>query len=381
MQTQAWQEAKNILCIRLDAMGDLLMTTPAIEAMKESVPGRRITLLASKEGGRVASSIGLFDDVIIYSAPWLKASGSSIHPDDDLKMIEKLKEKNFDGAVIFTVYSQNPLPSALLCYLSGIPLRASFCRENPYSLLTHWVKEDEPQKFVRHEVRRHLDLVAHLGCSSEDRPMVLNVNGPSDHSLMEKLLVRGLLEKEQDKWVVVHPGSTASSRRFHTEGFSRVCELLINEGKTVIFTGAPSEAMISREIQKKMRGENKGINLSGELELEELIALLKRSALLISNNSGPVHMAAALGTPVVDIYALTNPQHTPWMVKHSLLYHEVSCAYCYKSICPQVHNNCINLVSPQRIFEETIKLFDLPAHQKRDHLAINPVFFEGDLIL
>lgn len=381
MQMQRWQTAKNILCIRLDAMGDLLMTTPAIKALKDALPGRRITLLTSQEGSRIASSIDLFDEVMTYRAPWLKASGLMSDPDGDFEMIKKLKDHSFDGAVIFTVYSQNPLPSALLCYLSEIPLRAAYCRENPYSLLTDWIKEDEPHRFIRHEVRRHLDLVGHLGCSNENTPLVLKVNKENDESLLNKLSYFGIDEMTQQNMVVIHPGSTAASRRFHTEGFSKVADMLIADGKEVVFTGSASEKIIVEEIQSKMTSRKKGLDLAGELELEEFIALISRSSLLVSNNSGPVHMAAALATPVVDIYALTNPQHTPWMVGHSTLYHQVSCAYCYKSQCPLDHNNCISLVSPQKIYDEAVRLLNLDPSLRRDVTAVNPIQFEGDLVL
>src|SRR5690554_250152 len=129
-----WSSAKNILCIRLDAMGDLVMTTPAIKALKKASHGRRITLLTSPQGAKIAENMSFIDKFISYSAPWLKASGQKRDPAPDLKMISRLREENFDAAVIFTVYSQNPLPSALMCYLAEIPLRAAHCRENPYSL-------------------------------------------------------------------------------------------------------------------------------------------------------------------------------------------------------------------------------------------------------
>ena len=78
-------------------------------------------------------------------------------------------------------------------------------------------------------------------------------------------------------------------------------------------------------------------------------ALLAQTTLLVANNTGPVHVAAAVGTPVVDLYALTNPQHTPWQVAHLVLNHAVPCAYCYKSICPEGHHSCLSKVSPDEI--------------------------------
>lgn len=368
-----WEEAKNILCIRLDAMGDLLMTTPAIQSLKEAVPGRKITLLTSEQGGHIASSINIFDKVITYSAPWLKASGNRVDPKIDLEMIDKLKNENFDGAIIFTVYSQNPLPSALMCFLANIPLRASFCRENPYSLLTNWIVEDEPEKVLRHEVRRHLDLVKHLGASGENLKLSLSVDESSMTTLMSKLV--GKCSPELRDWVVIHPGSTASSRRYKTSGFAEVADLIIEKtNRKIFFTGSGQEKEIVQEIQSKMK--NSSEDLSGLISLKEMIALLFKSPLLISNNSGPIHMAAALGTPVVDLYALTNPQHTPWMVSNETLFHDVSCRFCYKSICPQGTNACLNNISPETIYEAAERLLmGSRASARYDEKAILPLQF------
>lgn len=366
----SWKTAKNLLCLRLDALGDLLMTTPAIKALKDAVPGRKITLLTSKEGALIAPYTALFDEIIIYEAPWVKSSQNKDNVADDFSMIRKLSDRKFDGAIIFTVYSQNPLPGAMLCYLGQIPLRASFCRENPYALLTHWIKEEEPFKTLRHEVRRHLDLVDYLiGETSANSPLVLKTPN-SDKVVLKKIIGRDFANP-----IVIHPGSTAESRRYHTKGFSELTKLLLASGKKVVFTGTENEKHIVDEILQNTDVKDGVLNLSGKLSLGEFIALIGEASVLISNNSGPVHIAAALGTPVVDIYALTNPQHTPWMVKHSLLFHQVQCAYCYKSICPEFHNDCINLISVERIFNETLDLLKI-GPDTRDENAVNPIFLE-----
>jgi lipopolysaccharide heptosyltransferase II len=369
-----WSQAKNILCIRLDAMGDVLMTTPAMKALKDAVPGRRVSLLTSAQGALIASSIDLFEKVLTYKAPWLKATEERNDTSSDFEIIEELKKEKFDAVVIFTVYSQNPLPSAFLCYLSEIPLRAAYCRENPYSLLTHWLKEDEPEKRLRHEVRRHLDLVTHLGASRGDLPLYLNVDDQAIMSVEKKLKERQIYSLNND-WIVIHPGSTAASRRYSISGFAKVADLIIEKlGKRVLFTGSLSEREIISSIQTEMN--NASDNLGGELSLKEMIALLAKSPLLISNNSGPVHMAAALGTPIVDLYALTNPQHTPWMVQHATLYHDVPCRYCYKSVCPQGTNACLNNIDPLTILDAAKVLLEgtsgLPCFDKE---AIHPLPF------
>src|SRR5205814_7161205 len=91
------------------------------------------------------------------------------------------------------------------------------------------------------------------------------------------------------------------------------------------------------------------MSLAGQITLGELAALLELAPLLIANNTGPVHVAAAVGTAVVDLYALTNPQHTPWMVPHRVLNHDVPCKYCYRSVCPEGHHNCLALVTPDSV--------------------------------
>jgi ADP-heptose:LPS heptosyltransferase len=92
--------------------------------------------------------------------------------------------------------------------------------------------------------------------------------------------------------------------------------------------------------------------------------LLAQVPLLISNNTGTVHVAAAVGTPVLDLYALTNPQHTPWLVPNRVLFHDVSCKYCYKSVCPAGHHDCLRLVSPEEIVAAAVELLAMPRAQQ-----------------
>ncbi|MFP5384786.1 MAG: lipopolysaccharide heptosyltransferase II [Bacteriovoracia bacterium] len=366
---QSWNSARNILCIRLDAMGDVIMTTPALKMLKEAVPGRKLTLLTSTQGSKIAESIPLFDDVIPYPAPWLKASGDRTDDRADLQMIENLQKQRFDGAVIFTVYSQNPLPSALLCHLANIPLRAAYCRENPYALLTDWIQEEEPHKLLRHEVRRHLDLVSKIGCSSTNLPLVLQIHDEARESLSSKLArVNALDDKRR---IIIHPGSTAESRRYSEDGFAKVADTLSDMGLNVLFTGSEEENELVKRIQGKMK--NFSWNLAGVLSLKEMIALLGSSPLLISNNSGPVHMAAALGTPVVVLYALTNPQHTPWLIPNAVLFKDVHCRFCYKSVCPAGTKECLDSVRPELIVAKAMELLHKEEAPSYDFLAIHPI--------
>src|SRR5438270_118860 len=170
-----WRQVRNVLCIRLDAMGDVLMTTPALRALREGRDDGRLTLMTSPAGAAAGELIPWVDELMVYDAPWMKATAARSGAQPEFTVIDRLGRAGFDAAVIFTVYSQNPLPAAFLCYLAGIPLRLAHCRENPYQLLTHHVPEPEPQQLIRHEARRQLDLVAAAGCRTEDERLSLRV--------------------------------------------------------------------------------------------------------------------------------------------------------------------------------------------------------------
>lgn len=359
MKTTAWQQAQRVLCVRLDSLGDVLMTTPAIRAIKGTDPQRHITLLTSGSGAAVAHLIPEVDEVIVYNAPWTNL-GAAANSTPDHRLITQLKEAQFDAAAIFTVYSQNPLPAACLCYLADIPLRLAYCRENPYRLLTHWERESEPQNGVRHEVRRQLDLVRAVGYSTANEQLSLHVPHAACLNVAMRLEHMGI--SAEQPWIVVHPGSTAASRRYPAEHFAAAAHTLVQQcGYQLIFTGVHSEQELVESIRTQMDAPSH--SLVGQLNLAEMAALLSLSPLLISNNTGPVHMAAALGTPVVDLYALTNPQHTPWQVPHRLLFHDVPCKYCYRSVCPEGHHHCLRLVDPEHVVAAALELLQQKSHQ------------------
>jgi lipopolysaccharide heptosyltransferase II len=341
-----WLNAGRLLCVRLDSLGDVLMTTPAIRALKQARGGRHVTLLTSPAGAEIARLVPQIDDVIVYAAPWLKATPKQQSSQPEREMIDLLRAGCFDGAVIFTVYSQNPLPSALLCYLADIPLRLALCHENPYQLLTHWQSDPEPQRFVRHEVRRQLDMVAAIGCRTDDERLSLHFSA-SARRRVQRMLCRLGLDYNRP-WAVLHPGSTAPSRRYPASLFAEVATRLAQDrGYQLVLGGSDSERDLATGILATARAP--GISLAGRLSLEELAALISLAPILIANNTGPVHIAAAVGTPVVDLYALTNPQHTPWKVPNRVLSHDVACKFCYKSVCPEGHQNCLRLVDPCEI--------------------------------
>ena len=362
-----WEQARNVLCVRLDSLGDVLMCTPAMRAIKEGRPQRLLTLLTSTGGAVAARYIPELDGVMAYPAPWMKsgpAQGATQHAGPDADMITRLAARQFDAAVIFTSYSQSAIPAALLCHLAGIPLRLAHCREDPYRLLSDWVPELEPDRMVRHEVQRQLDLVASIGCQAATTPLSFKVPDPALAHVRRLLLARGI--GAQAKFVLVHPGASAPSRRYPAHLWSQAIDgLAARHRGGIVLTGEASEIALVDEIRQAC--VTPVISLAGQLDLGQLGAAIQLAAVVVSNNTGPAHMAAAIGTPLVDLYALTNPQHTPWQVQHRILFHDVPCRFCYKSLCPEGHHACLVKIEPTRVAQAVFSLLDPAPAQSAAH--------------
>jgi ADP-heptose:LPS heptosyltransferase len=232
----------------------------------------------------------------------------------------------------------------------------------------------EPDQFIRHEVQRQLDLVAHIGCLPYSKPqserMRLQVPAIAQQRIKQLVEERGI---ERDRpWVVIHPGATAPSRRYPPESFAIVArQLALEAGMQVVFTGTSPERELVDSIRAAMNAPS--YSFVNELNLSEMAALLEMAPLLISNNTGPVHIAAAVGTPIVDLYALTNPQHTPWSVPHRVLFHDVPCRNCYKSICPEGHHHCLRLVTPESVVHASLELLEQTSKVGSAHPPYSPL--------
>jgi lipopolysaccharide heptosyltransferase II len=299
-------------------MGDVLMTQPAMRALKASAQGRKITLLTSSAGSVIASYIPEVDAIIPFDVPWVKTSEAG--GKQQLQALgDELASRRFDAAVIFNAYSQNPLPAAMLCYYAGIKPVLGYCRENPYELINQWVPDKEPFDYVIHEVKRQLHLVEMAGGLTSDTKLSLEVPDESRERVSGRLAAIGI--EPDEPWLVLHAGVSEEKRRYPAAEYITACRLLIRRGYKILLTGSGSERDYIDEIACRL--SHNATNVAGELSLGELIALVAAAPVLISNNTGPVHIAAAVGTPVVVLYAMTNPQHTPWQVLNRVLYFEV----------------------------------------------------------
>lgn len=309
----SWSECKNMLVIRADNMGDLIMSSPAIRAIKENIDCR-VTVLTSPIGAQAAALIPEIDESIVASLPWVK-SEKVCDPDGLTALATIIKEQKFDGCIIFTVYSQNPLPSALLSWLARIPRRMGYCRENPYDLLNYWVPDEEPLSIIRHQVERDLHLVAMMGIDCTDDRIRLKIPSYAFQTLRSKLRQTSI---RSQGYIILHAGVSEPKRAYPEESWMRLGrEIIRRYDLSVFFTGSAQERQLTERLQKGT-GEH-SYALGGRFSLEEFAGLIEGSVMLVSVNSGPVHIAAGLNKFTIVLYSQTNPQHKPWRTESRVL--------------------------------------------------------------
>jgi ADP-heptose:LPS heptosyltransferase len=262
-----------------------------------------------------------------------------------------------------------------MCRLAGIPRVLGHARERAYGLLSDEIPDrDEVGDGMRHEVRRQLDLVGAVGLRTRDERLRFRVLEGDREAVRQRLVAAGVGPRQP--FVVVHPGASAPSRRYPADRLGESAGLLRQamaastgaggpgDGPpAIVVCGGPGEESLVQETVRALAAADlpastaRGLVLSPRVSgVGELAALIAEADLLIGNNSGPVHLAAAVGTPVVDMYALTNPQHTPWLVPSRVLFRDVPCRFCQKSLCPEGHHRCLSGVSPREVAAAAIAL-------------------------
>ncbi|MGJ9420014.1 glycosyltransferase family 9 protein [Massilia sp. CMS3.1] len=344
-----WNDARHLLCVQLRAPGDVLTCTPALRALRAQCPGRRLTLLASAAGAALAPYLPDVDAVLAFDAPWTE-QGAAASPASHLGSIARLAAQGFDGAVIFTRCSDSALPAALLCQLAGIALRAAWCRENPTGLLTHPIADPEPGAMLRHPVQRHLDLVRRLGAEIADERLAFVPLEMDLAAVRRRLRTAGI--DPSRRWLALHPGAGAQARRYPQRHWSSLIRALHERiGCPLVLTGGAHEQALIDAID--IPAGARVHSLAGQLDIGALGALLAQASLVVSNNPESVQLAAAVGTPIVSLQALTDAQHTPWRVPGRVLNGDVECPDCERSVC---HHDCVESLAPARVVDAVCSL-------------------------
>jgi ADP-heptose:LPS heptosyltransferase len=322
--------SERVLVVRPDNAGDVLLMGPAVRA---AAAAATVTLWCGPRGRPAAELLPGVSDVIVAQVPWIDADPDPVDRRATLDLVERIRRGRFDRAVVLTSFHQSPLPTALLLRLAGVPFVGAVSTDYPGSLLDvrHVVSDDI------HEVSRSLSLMEACGYALP----------PGDDG---GLRVKGLspypLPPDFEDYIVVHPGASVPARRPAPELSRTLVGALTRSGRRVVVTGSQAE----RPLTSFVAGEQRDtvIDTGGKTGLGSLAAILSNAGVVVVGNTCPAHLAAAVGTPVVSIYAPTVPavRWRPWLVTNELLGNqEISCAGCRARICPVAGHPCITSVS------------------------------------
>lgn len=323
-----WLAARNLLVVRMDNAGDIVMLGPALRAIKASSPEARITLLASPAGSKAAVLLPGIDEVITWRAVWQDLGHLPFDPPRERELIDLLAERAFDAALVFTSFSQSPHVPGYVCYLAGIPLRAGESHEFGGASLSH---EFRGLADDVHQVDRNLNLVERVGFRPVDRALEVAIPGESHAAVADRLVEIGV--RTTDQLAVLHPGASARARRYPAERYGQIAGLLRDRGWHVLLTGSEREA---DQLDTVCATAGQMLPRLTDLTIQEYAALIARSSVVVCGNTLPLHLADAAGTPVVTLYSGTDEisQWRPRYAPARILQNPVPCSPCYLFDCP-----------------------------------------------
>jgi ADP-heptose:LPS heptosyltransferase len=303
------------LVARLDNLGDVLLAGPATRAV--AAGSDHVTFLAGPSGAAAAALLPGVDEVLTFDAPWIGFDAAPVDAGATAALVERVAAGRFDAAVILTSFHQSPLPLALLLRLAGVPLLAATCVDFPGGLLDVRF----PVLDGAHEVEQALALAAAAGF-----PLP-----PSDDG---RLAVRRPLPRPAAdlpaRYVVVHAGASVPARGIHAGVAAGLVDRLLAGGSDVVLTGTLSEHRLAVRVAGRAGHPRAGVvDLTGRVAFAELAAVLDGADAVVCGNTGPAHLAAAVGTPVVEVFAPVVPveRWRPWGVPSVVLGdQEVPCA-------------------------------------------------------
>ncbi|MGY1786757.1 glycosyltransferase family 9 protein [Geodermatophilus sp. SYSU D00698] len=319
-----------VLVARLDNAGDVLLQGPLVRAVAASA--ERVVFLAGPAGAEAAALLPGVDEVWTWACPWILGDPPPVDAADLAALTDRVRALAPDEAVVSTSFHQSPLPLALLLRAAGVPRISATSVDYPGSLLDvrHRVGQDDEVDLP--EPERALSLARAAGFDLPD----------GDDG---RLAVRRPLPAvgHEPGYVVLHPGASVPARAWPAERCAEAVEALADAGRRVLVTGGPGERALTAAV-----AGTRGTDLGGATSLPEMAALLDGAAAVVVGNTGPAHLAAAVGTPVVSLFSPVVPavRWAPYGVPTVLLGdQDAPCRDTRARVCPVPGHPCLSSVS------------------------------------
>jgi ADP-heptose:LPS heptosyltransferase len=329
---------RRVLVVRLDGAGDVLLAGPAVRAVAASAD---VTLLCGPAGSGAARALPGVGRVLEWAAPWVITPAPAVRPDDVQRIVEEIRGCGVDDAVVLTSFHQSPLPTALLLRLAGVGRITGASVDHPGSLLDVRLRpgdgpaDDLPEDLP--EPERALRIAAAAGFA---------LPAGDDGRLAVRVIPTPEIEGDRPA-VVLHPGAAVTARRWPEEHFRLAAELLAARGYRVVVTGGPGE----RDLTARVAGRV-ALDLGGRTTFSELAGVLAAADAVVVGNTAAAHLAAAVGTPVVSLFAPVVPavRWGPYRVPHVLLGdQDAPCRGTRARECPIAGHPCLTGVGPDDV--------------------------------
>ena len=338
-------KVKKILVRGPNWIGDAVMCVPALDAIRYAFPDSEISLLVRPAIGELFAGHPSVHHIVIYEHQGIHAGWRG-----KLRLAASLRQGRYDLALFF----QNAFEAALLAVLAGVPLRYGYATDGRRLLLTHPVAPSDSTHTL-HQVQYYMDMLGPLVQETSTPKPILYVS-PEEQVLADRLLQEGGIQAAE-VLIGLNPGSVyGGAKRWLPERFAVVADRLIGELRQqtprsvrCLIVGGPGEEVLGEAIAQRM-GSNPLV-LSGRTSLGELKAIIQRCQLFVTNDTGPMHMANALGVPVVAVFGPTDPATTaPYNALHTIVRNPVGCSPCFLRECP-IDHRCMTSISTDQVLQ------------------------------
>ena len=350
-----------VLVARLDSAGDVLLAGPAVRAVAAGRAGspHEVVMLCGPQGAAAAGLLPHVDDVLVWAAPWIVDPAPQVSEEHLARLRELVAAAAVEEAVILTSFHQSPLPLALMLRLAGVRRISGASTDYAGSLLDIRLKPGEDFPEDQPEAERALAIARAAGYNLP----------PGDDG---RLRVRDVPEVSalvgEGPYIVVHPGAAVPARAWPPLHHAAAVELLTAAGHRVVVTGGPGE----RELTATVAG-TAGLDLGGRTDLRTLAGVLAGASAVVTGNTGPAHLAAAVGTPVVSLFAPVVPaiRWAPYKVPLELLGDQnAPCRLSRARVCPVPGHPCLAGVAPEEVAAAVERLAaDVPSLGTRRQLG------------
>jgi ADP-heptose:LPS heptosyltransferase len=328
------RDRERVLVARLDNLGDVLLSGPVVRAVASSA---EVIYLCGPAGRAAVELLPGVGRVITFEAPWVGDDAPQLDVSAVERLVRTVARLHPDKALILTSFHQSPLPLALLLRIAGIGTLGATCEDFPGSLLD----VRHPRLEGVHEVEQGLSLAAALGYQlpvGDDGALAVKRPGPFP------------MPRGERAYVVVHPGASVPARALPRTLAIDVVEALVEDGFDVVVTGSPAEVSLAERVA----GEpSAGVRVAaGTLDLRALSAVIQGAHAVVCGNTGPAHLAAAVGTPVVSVFPPTveASRWGPWCVPSVVLGDQgIACAGCRARRCPIQGQPCTGGVTAAEV--------------------------------